>query len=240
VNAISNEDNDISIKQFNDLKNEWKNAGSAGRKTDNKLWEKFNKSADRFFTAKKEVIESEITKVNELLAQLKDGQISTNEANDEIQALKNINKSKELDQLKKEIISIKQKKTKEQQILKITSYINILESYLSDDIEKSDIPASIKNKLNTDSPTKSDLNNLQYACVKLELIAGLDSLKKDADLRQSIQLEMLTNKFNKSSNDLDTLEGLIAHFLNNLSKKPVAAEKNLWKRISASIEKLLS
>ena len=240
VNAISNEDNDINIKQFNDLKNEWKNTGSAGRKTDNKLWEKFNKSADRFFTAKKEVIESEITKVNELLAQLKDGQISTNEANDEIQALKNINKSKELDQLKKEIISIKQKKTKEQQILKITSYINILESYLSDDIEKSDIPASIKNKLNTDSPTKSDLNNLQYACVKLELIAGLDSLKKDADLRQSIQLEMLTNKFNKSSNDLDTLEGLIAHFLNNLSKKPVAAEKNLWKRISASIEKLLS
>ena len=118
--------------------------------------------------------------------------------------------------------------------------INILESYLSDDIEKSDIPASIKNKLNTDSPTKSDLNNLQYACVKLELIAGLDSLKKDADLRGSIQLEMLTNKFNKSSNDLDTLEGLIAHFLNNLSKKPVAAEKNLWKRISASIEKLLS
>ena len=106
-------------KQFNDLKNEWKNTGSAGRKTDNKLWEKFNKSADRFFTAKKEVIESEITKVNELLAQLKDGQISTNEANDEIQALKNINKSKELDQLKKEIISIKQKKTKEQQILKI-------------------------------------------------------------------------------------------------------------------------
>jgi hypothetical protein len=51
---------------------------------------------------------------------------------------------------------------------------------------------------------------------------------------------MLTNKFNKSSNDLDTLEGLISHFLNNLSKKPVAAEKNLWKRISASIEKLLS
>jgi len=86
--------------------------------------------------------------VNELLAQLKDGQISTNEANDEIQALKNISKSKELNQLKKEIISINQEKTKEQQKLKVTLYINILESYLSDDIEKSDIPASIKNKLN--------------------------------------------------------------------------------------------
>ena len=90
------------------------------------MWEKFNKSADRFFTAKKEIIESEITKVNELLAQLKDGQISTNEANDEIQALKNISKSKELKQLKKEIISINQEKTKEQQKLKVTLYINIL------------------------------------------------------------------------------------------------------------------
>ena len=54
VNAISDEDNDICIKKFNDLKNEWKNAGSAGRKADNKLWDKFNKSADRFFNAKED------------------------------------------------------------------------------------------------------------------------------------------------------------------------------------------
>ena len=43
VNAISDEDNDICIKKFNDLKNEWKNAGSAGRKADNKLWDKFKR-----------------------------------------------------------------------------------------------------------------------------------------------------------------------------------------------------
>ncbi|MDC0467214.1 DUF349 domain-containing protein, partial [Gammaproteobacteria bacterium] len=80
----------------------------------------------------------------------------------------------------------------------------------------------------------------QYACIKLELMAGLDSLKKDSDIRQNIQLEMLTNKFKKSSNNLDSLDDLIVHFFNNISKKPAAAEKNLWKRISVSIEKLLS
>ena len=42
VEAISGDDNDINIKQFNDLKNDWKKAGSAGRKLDNKLWDKFN------------------------------------------------------------------------------------------------------------------------------------------------------------------------------------------------------
>ena len=87
---------------------------------------------------------------------------------------------------------------------------------------------------------QSNLDNLQYACIKLELMAGLDSLKKDSDIRQNIQLEMLTNKFKKSSNNLDSLDDLIVHFFNNISKKPATAEKNLWKRISVSIEKLLS
>ena len=240
VNSISNDDNDVCIKQFNDLKNEWKNAGSAGRKADNKLWEKFNKSADRFFTAKKEVIDTEINTANDLLNKLKNSQISVNEATDELQNLNHINKSKEFDLLKKEIQSIKKERFKEQQKVKVNSYLNLLESFMKDEIATSDAPSSIKNKLNKDSLSKSDLKNLQYACVKIELIAGLESLKKDNDLRQTIQLEMLTNKFNKASNDLDTLDGLLAYFLNNLSKKPAAAEKNLWKRISISIEKLLS
>ena len=47
VDLINDEDNDVCIKKFNDLKNEWKKSGSAGRKIDNKLWDKFNKSADK-------------------------------------------------------------------------------------------------------------------------------------------------------------------------------------------------
>ncbi|NDH59429.1 MAG: DUF349 domain-containing protein, partial [Proteobacteria bacterium] len=95
VNAITDEDNDICIKKFNDLKNEWKKAGSAGRKADNKLWDKFNKSADRFFNAKKEVIDAELIKANELLSQLKSDEISINEVLKSLSDLKNISKTKE-------------------------------------------------------------------------------------------------------------------------------------------------
>ena len=240
VNAISNEDNDICIKQFNDLKNEWKNAGSAGRKTDNKLWEKFNKSADRFFTAKKEVIDSEISSANELMTKLKDNQITINEANNELQNLKNINKTKEFNSLKKEIFSKKEEQNLEQKKLKIDSYLNLLDLYTKGEIENSNTPSTIKNKINTEGVSKSNIDSLQYACIKLELMAGLDSLKKDSDIRQNIQLEMLTNKFKKSSNNLDSLDDLIVHFFNNISKKPATAEKNPRKRICDSIETLLS
>ena len=239
VDAISNEDNDICIKQFNDLKNEWKKAGSAGRKLDNKLWETFNKSADRFFNVKKEIIDGELEKAQEILTNLKSDEISINDASNNLNELKNINKSKEYESIKKLIkvkkseLQIKQKETK------INSYVSLLESFVKNDLHNNDLPSSIKNKLNKEPLEKSNTEKLRYSCVKLESLANLDSLKKDIDLRQSIQMEMLTNKFNKTSNDLNSLDELLIHFINNISSDPSTAEKALWKRISKSIEILV-
>ena len=98
------------------------------------------------------------------------------------------------------------------------------------------LPSSIKNKLNKQPLDKSNIEKLRYACIKLESLAQLDSLKKDAELRQSIQMEMLTSKFNKTSNNLNSLDDLIVYFINNLSVKIGTAEKSLWKRVSKSIE----
>ena len=65
-------------------------------------------------------------------------------------------------------------------------------------------------------------------------------IEKDPnELRKSIQMEMLTNKFNKTSNDLNSLDELLIHFINNISSDPSTAEKALWKRISKSIEILV-
>ena len=64
-------------------------------------------------------------------------------------------------------------------------------------------------------------------------------LKKDFKLRQSIQMEMLTNKFNKVSDNLNCVDDLLIHFVNNISAKPSAAEKTLWKRVSKTIETLV-
>ena len=239
VDAISNEDNDICIKQFNDLKNDWKNAGSAGRKLDNKLWETFNKSADRFFNVKKEIIEGELEKAQEILTNLKSDEISINDASNNLNQLKNINKSKEYESIKKLIKSKKSELQIKQKETKINSYVSLLESFVKNDLDNNDLPSSIKNKLNKEPLEKSNTEKLRYSCVKLESLANLDSLKKDIDLRQSIQMEMLTNKFNKTSNDLNSLDELLIHFINNISNDPSTAEKALWKRISKSIEILV-
>ena len=239
VNAITDEDNDICIKKFNDLKNEWKKAGSAGRKADNKLWDKFNKSADRFFNAKKEVIDAELIKANELLSQLKSDEISISEVLKSLSDLKNISKTKEFNAIQKQINS----KRKEQELKlkqnKIDSFTNLLDAFLNNELGNTQVPSSIKNKLNEKPQEKSSTEALTYACVKLEALAGIDSLKKDAQLRQSIQMEMLTNKFNKVSNNLNSVDDLLIHFVNNISAKPTAAEKTLWKRVSKTIDILI-
>ena len=239
VNAISDEDNDICIKKFNDLKNEWKNAGSAGRKADNKLWDKFNKSADRFFNAKKEVIDDELSKANELLSQLDSGEISINEITKSLNDLKNISKTKEYHSIQKQINNKRKEQELEKKKITINAYSNLLDAFIKNELDKNETPSSIKNKLNDKALNKSNSEALVYACVKLEALAGIDSLKKDAQLRQSIQMEMLTNKFNKVADKLNSVDDLIIHFINNISSKPTAAEKTLWKRISKTIETLL-
>ena len=239
VNAISDEDNDICIKKFNDLKNEWKNAGSAGRKADNKLWDKFNKSADRFFNAKKEVIDSELSKANELLSQLDSGEISIDDTAKSLNDLKNISKTKEYNSIQKQINNKRKEQELEKKKITINAYSNLLDAFIKNELDKNEAPSSIKNKLNDKALNKSNSEALVYACVKLEALAGIDSLKKDAQLRQSIQMEMLTNKFNKVADNLSSLDDLIIHFINNISSNPTAAEKTLWKRISKTIETLL-
>ena len=239
VNAITDEDNDICIKKFNDLKNEWKKAGSAGRKADNKLWDKFNKSADRFFNAKKEVIDAELIKANELLSQLKSDEISINEVLKSLSDLKNISKTKEFNSIQKQINNKRKEQESELKQNKIDSYTNLLDAFLNNELDKARVPSSIKNKLNEKPQKKSNSEALTYACIKLEALAGIDSLKKDAQLRQSIQMEMLTNKFNKVSNNLNSVDDLLIHFVNNISAKPTAAEKTLWKRVSKTIDVLV-
>ncbi len=236
VEAISDDDNDICIKKFNDLKNEWKKTGSAGRKNDNKLWDKFNKSADRFFNAKKETIEQEINHANDLLKKLKSEEISIIEASNAIQELKNINKTKEYLSIQQYIKSKKIEQQTKHKEAKVYSYIALLDSFINQDLDNNALPSSIKNKLNKQPLDKSNIEKLRYACIKLESLAQLDSLKKDAELRQSIQMEMLTSKFNKTSNNLNSLDDLIVYFINNLSVKIGTAEKSLWKRVSKSIE----
>ena len=243
VEAIDGEDGDLNIKKFNDLKNEWKKAGSAGRKHDNKLWDKFNKSADRLFNAKKEVIDAEIVLAENILIDLKDKTISTQDAETKLNELKNIQKTKEYNNVVSNIKNLKNEKIKEAKASKLSEYNKIF-SVINDKKDATIslsklIEAAVSKSINN---KKTDKKALLYSCIKLEILANLESLKKDAALRQQIQLEMLTSKFNKSnSGDLNDLDSLIINFIENYSKEDSGApEKALWNRISKTLEVLVS
>jgi hypothetical protein len=225
VEAIDGEDGDLNIKKFNDLKNEWKKAGSAGRKHDNKLWDKFNKSADRLFNAKKEVIDAEIVLAENILKDLKDKTISTQDAETKLNELKNIQKTKEYNNVVSNIKNLKNEKIKEAKASKLSEYNKIF-SVINDKKDATIslsklIEAAISKSINN---KKTDKKALLYSCIKLEILANLESLKKDAALRQQIQLEMLTSKFNKSnSGDLNDLDSLVINFIENYSKEDSGA-----------------
>ena len=239
VDLINDDDNDVCIKKFNDLKNEWKKSGSAGRKIDNKLWDKFNKSADRFFTAKKEVIDEEINMANDLLKKLKKNEISVVDVENNIKELTNISKSKELNALRNEIKAQNNALKLEKKKSKLDGYKALFDAFANKKLEDELLPGQIVSKIKDLNIKKSDSEQVTYSCIKLEIMAGIESLKKDAETRNKIQLEMLTEKFNASGTNLNTLDSLLIHFFSHLSNKPSAAEKTLWKRISASIENLI-
>jgi len=85
------------------------------------------------------------------------------------------------------------------------------------------------------------MEELNYVCIKLEIKAGIESSKKDQEVRSKIQLELLSNKFNKTDKkDLDDLDSLINHFIRNFSMTDAKKSHNdLWKRISKCIEVLI-
>ena len=241
VEDINNEDNQICINEFKKLKNEWVKLGPAGKNNDKNLWDKFNKNADRFFAEKKQMINDEIIVIKDLNKQLINGDKSISEIKNElnkIQNSKNTNEFKKINtDLNKELDKIKNNKKKE----KIVSYSDIYKALLGKDAINSipnifleSIKKSYENK-------KSDIKQLTYACIKLEVLAGRESLKRDAEIRNSIQLEMLSSKFNKNVTSIpNDLDSILKHFIKHFSLNDEAkTHQNLWKRINKCFETLL-
>tara|TARA_B100000902_G_scaffold137722_1_gene135990 strand:- start:894 stop:2333 length:1440 start_codon:yes stop_codon:yes gene_type:complete len=243
VDLINDEENDVCIKKFNDLKKEWKLAGSAGRKNDNKLWDKFNKSADRFFSAKKEDVEKDLKILSLLKKDLKEKSKTPSELLTEGNKLIHLNKSKEMHAFIKDVKGYENSIKNQSKIEKLDSYKNLYEIFLGK--EKSDGTNISKKILKSAIETKDnkfDKDKISYVTIKLEIMANLESLKKDSALRQKIQFEMLADKFNKGSNDNSAkLEILLIEFFNSLNNNEVgASEKKLWTRISKALDALSS
>jgi len=241
VNEINNEDNQICINEFKKLKNEWVKIGPAGKKNDKTLWDKFNKKADRFFAEKKQIINDEILLIKDLNKQLINGDKSISDINNELSKLqhsKNTNEFKKINtDLNKEVVKLKNNKKKEKVEIYSNIYNALLESSATDPIPNIFLESIKTSHVNK----KSNIKELSYACIKLEILAGLDSLKKDAELRNSIQLELLSSKFNKNNNSIpNDIDSILKHFISNFSCDDEGrTHQNLWKRINKCFEVLL-
>ena len=240
VNEINHDDNQLNINEFKKLKEEWEKIGPSGKSVERKLWSEFNKNADRFFAEKKQKINDNINEIIALNEQLNKGMISPSEVRESLKAFEDIKNTKEYKKItsdiKKQINKFKLKQKDE----KINSYRNIFNILIKKDTIENAPSIFIKSINKSYENKKSDMEKLQYACVKLEIISALDSLKKDKDLRDKIQLELLTNKFNKSELTPNDTESLINYFIENFSNEDNGtAQQNLWKRINKCIEVIL-
>ena len=240
VNEINHDDNQLNINEFKKLKEEWEKIGPSGKRVERKLWSEFNKNADRFFAEKKQKINDNINEIIALNKQLNKGMLTPSEVRESLKAFEDIKNTKEYKKItsdiKKQINKFKLKQKDE----KINSYRNIFNILIKKDTIKNAPSIFIKSINKSYENKKSDMEKLQYACVKLEIISALDSLKKDKDLRDKIQLELLTNKFNKSELTPNDTESLINYFIENFSIEDNGpAQLNLWKRINKCIEVIL-
>tara|TARA_B100000475_G_scaffold98665_1_gene71754 strand:+ start:4081 stop:5502 length:1422 start_codon:yes stop_codon:yes gene_type:complete len=240
VNEINDDDNKICIDKFNELKNQWQKIGNAGRKYDNALWSKFNKSADRFFIEKKQAIAAEIEIVNVCIKDLQEDKKTFKEIEKDLKELQNLKHTKEFKEIQSLIQAKKVEGLKKIKKEKILNYKNIYNVLIDKDLKGSarnffeeDIDFSYKNK-------ESNLEELINCCVRLEILANLDSLKKHQAKRDSIQLELLQNKFNKNINSLDDIDSVISNFIKNFSANDANNEhKTLWKRMEKCFEELI-
>jgi hypothetical protein len=237
VNDINHEDNQLNINEFKKLKEEWEKIGPSGKSIERKLWSEFNKNADRFFAEKKQKIKDNIDEIIILNQQLNKGLIPASEVKESLKGFEDIKNTKEykkiISDIKNEIDKVKLKKQNE----RINSYKNIINILIKKDSIENAPNIFIKSINKSYESKKSDMEKLQYACVKLEIVSGLDSLKKDKDLRDQIQLELLTNKFNKAESASNDTVSLINYFIENFSNEDSGTvHQNLWKRIAKCIE----
>ena len=166
---------------------------------------------------------------------------SLNETENNLKNFTNVKNTKEFKEIKNLIDEKKSLQIKKQNDEKLSKYKNIFNVLLKkgpiDEIDnnfKDSVNKSFENK-------KSDLNELIYACVKLEILANLGSLKKYDDLRNKIQLQLLQNKFNKNNkSELDNLNSIISQFIINFSSLDSGADhKKLWNRMTKCFEVLI-
>ena len=240
VEQLKNEDNELNIKLFIELKNEWNKLGPAGIKNEKKLWQKFNSSADKFFKEKNDKLKEKEEQINKVINKLENDEMSLNEASKEIDNFLDMKNSKEFKKLN--LVITNKRKLKDELLIqsKKESYIKIFE-ILNGNVDIKDGPKNLQPYIEESKKNnKIDIEKVKECCVRLEILAKVESLKSDQKIKNNIQLEMLQNKFMKKNiSDIDLLDDILIILIENFCVEEKKSLSKYWKRVSHCIDKIL-
>jgi hypothetical protein len=238
VKLINDEDTQTCIQKFKKIKREYQDTGPAGKKNESTLWKKLNEAADRFFEADKALVNDELEVIKNLANDLTQDDCSIHDIKNKITELNKTRKSPEFIKLQKAIKAHENKKIDEVNAQKTKVYQDLL-NYLETTDETHAVIHNEIFKTLKKPDYLGDKDELLKCTIKLELIAKIDPPASDKAIKQMLALEMLQNKFSGAKTTNEEIKDLLISFVNNLkSKKIIAEEKKLWKRVSEVINKL--
>lgn len=236
VELISNEDNAESIKQYLNLKKEWNDLGRLSYKIEKKLFTKFVKLGDRFFEEQNQMKQEQVDKIPEIYALLESKNLA--DAIAKLKDLHLIKDHKDYKQVSKAIKNFQQDIKRQQKKASTTAVVSMFDAIVNNQkIDQDLIPSSLQ-KVFSNNFDNRDKESMHEACIRIEILNNIDSLKKDQELRNKVQLQILNEKFNqKKLNKKDEEIFWIQSFFQNLSLKEVGDfEKKLWKRITKALQ----
>ena len=217
---------DEAIEQAKKLQQTWKTIEHAGKKAEAQLWPLFRKANDSLFAKKSEVNQQQIAEVREQVELIKQ-QVTQFEASlgnaadkasvqsamqekqgviDAINTLPTRDR-RALEQRVQSVVEQQQAKLAElAKAAKSQTYLDLfsaLKEWQSDD----EIPASaasLNKQWQQCFREVSKGNDRHELTIKMEIVAQKDSLKKDAEKRQMIQMQLMAQKL-QSGDSLDLL-----------------------------------
>ena len=145
---------------------------------------------------------------------------------------------KDYKKVSKAIKNFQQDIKRQQKKASTTAVVSMFDAIVNNQkIDQDLIPSSLQNVFSNNFDIRNK-ESMCEACIRIEILNNIDSLKKDQELRNKIQLQILNEKFNqKKLNKKDEEIFWIQSFFQNLSLKEVGDfEKKLWKRITRALQ----
>ena len=237
VTKINSDEMDENINKYMSLKKDWNALDELPYKIEKTLWKQFISSGDRFFEEQNKNKKIQIDQINLLLMDIDKYKIT--DLQEMLPKFDLINKSKEYKRLQNQIIKLRNDEKDKRNKNSINDLEKIFE-YVTNKKDSSDL-------LNLDNAFKEifdykfdsySKDEILESCIRIEMICGVESLKKDEKIKNQIQLKILSEKFNKAKiTKKEEINLNIKNFFLNLSVSNAGNfEKNLWKRIIKAIK----